>query len=255
MAACSVPSTPPPGAPGSSSSPSATPPPRKRNLTNAQRREICLEKQRSPQVTQTQLALWAQKQFNLSQPPTQATISNILAKKTHYLETSESDLNIKRRRTVFNQALDDALLTYIQRRRERGKSMPSTSRLKEKGRHYAKKLQLDPAKVPEFSNSWVASFQKRNRLEKKFRHKRQRHDDEKKSRKSKSRSSKSRSSSKTKRHCNNSSTAMRMPTVTEVVGRPAGHPPPQIGIGDFALDLVPNLSSHLSSPLHMGYHI
>lgn len=179
---------------------SAVPPPRKRNLTNLQRKQICEEKLRSPQITQSQLAKWAQTTFGLAHQPTQATISNILARKTHYLETTDSDLNIKRRRTVFSQALDDALLNYIRRRHDRGRSLPSASRLKEKGRHYAKKLEIEPSKVPDFSNGWVASFQRRNRLDKKYARysKRSGHHEEKK--KKRSRSS-SKSKSELKRHC------------------------------------------------------
>ena len=222
---------------------------RRRNLTNAQRKAICMEKEEHPQLTQGQLAKWAKVSFDLPHMPTQATISNILAKKNHYLGTPELDLNTKRRKPVFIQALDDALLMYIRKRHERGKKLPSANRLKEKARHYAKKLDLDPSTLPEFSSGWIASFQKRNRLHKKYNRKRSRHQKSEKSRKS----SRPKSSKSAKRQ-RKGDPRMSQSGRTDMPPMAMGVVPvfPEIT----GLDIVPGLSSHLGVPNtlhHMSY--
>lgn len=64
---------------------------RLKRLTRVQKAMVCEEKKRNPAITQQALAQWALEQFNLKKAPTQATISNILAKKyTYNLKRKES---------------------------------------------------------------------------------------------------------------------------------------------------------------------
>lgn len=144
------------------------PQPRKRNLTNAERKEICLEKDRNPKITQAQLAIWAQHEFGLPTAPTQATISNVLAKRAVYLEAGPEELSVRRkpRRPRSHPAIEDDLEMWVKRRREHGRRFPSTKRIKKKARHYAKKHHLDSKDVPEFSSSWVSAFLKKRSIKK-----------------------------------------------------------------------------------------
>lgn len=57
---------------------------RLKRLTKSQKMMICEEKKRNPGITQQALAQWALEQFSLKKAPTQATVSNILAKKYKY---------------------------------------------------------------------------------------------------------------------------------------------------------------------------
>ena len=83
------------------------------NLTNAQRLDICNEKDKKPHITQSSLAKWTMTKFNLAKAPSQATISHFLSKKRQYQAMSVSELDAKRPRTATCQLLDIALANWV----------------------------------------------------------------------------------------------------------------------------------------------
>ena len=86
---------------------------RKGNLTNAERLEICLEKERNPKISQAKLAHWAKEKFDLVKAPTQPTISHILEKKHEYENMESSKLLSKRLRPAACLELDNALANWV----------------------------------------------------------------------------------------------------------------------------------------------
>ncbi len=129
------------------------------NLTNAQRLEICRQKDQNPRVTQTALAAWAKDKFNLAKAPTQATISHVLSKKRQYEAMGASELDAKRPRMATCQQLDTALANWVFQCQARGVAI-SSDLIKAKGKAFSEQLNLTD-KAPEFSNGWLESFQKR----------------------------------------------------------------------------------------------
>src|SRR3989338_3004890 len=134
--------------------------PRKRNLTNEQRRHICLEKEKNPKITQAQLALWVQEAFGLSTAPTQATISNVLAKKAIYLNSDEPAMTecLTHRSAQSLMRVEDALERWMIHRLDRHSTFPSNRRIKKKAAYLAEKHRLPPHDDPTSSDEWIHSF-------------------------------------------------------------------------------------------------
>src|SRR5690349_1822669 len=83
-------------------------------LTNSQRRQLCIHKDKNPKLTQDELGCWAAKSFNLVEKPTQATVSRILSKRKYYLAIrNEATLNNKRQRQLVSPQVDEALANWV----------------------------------------------------------------------------------------------------------------------------------------------
>jgi hypothetical protein len=78
-----------------------------------QKIDICLMAEANPELTQTDLAHWAQKRFNSAKPPSQTTISRILAKKDELIALKEHEYKLIRRRRLSNPLLRKVLLEWI----------------------------------------------------------------------------------------------------------------------------------------------
>lgn len=81
--------------------------------TIKQKIEICLKLEANPQMTQTDLALWAMKNFGSEKAPSQTTISRILSSKNDILGAKESEFLLVRRRKVSNPLLRRILTEWI----------------------------------------------------------------------------------------------------------------------------------------------
>lgn len=81
--------------------------------TIKQKIEICLKLEANPQMTQTDLALWAMKNFGSDKAPSQTTISRILSSKNDILGAKESEFLLVRRRKVSNPLLRRILTEWI----------------------------------------------------------------------------------------------------------------------------------------------
>ncbi|WPK23990.1 hypothetical protein PUMCH_001244 [Australozyma saopauloensis] len=81
--------------------------------TIKQKIEICLKLEANPQMTQTDLANWAMKNFGSDKPPSQTTISRILSSKNDILGAKESEFLLVRRRKVSNPLLRRILTEWI----------------------------------------------------------------------------------------------------------------------------------------------
>lgn len=78
-----------------------------------QKIEICLQSEANPQMTQNDLANWAQKEYGSSKPPSQTTISRILSSKTEILGSKDTDFSLVRRRKQTNPLLRKILTEWV----------------------------------------------------------------------------------------------------------------------------------------------
>ena len=74
---------------------------------------ICLKAEANPEMTQSDLALWAMKEYNSEKPPSQTTISRILNSKNDIISRKESEFELIRRRKRANPLLRRILTEWI----------------------------------------------------------------------------------------------------------------------------------------------
>lgn len=79
----------------------------------SQKIEICLKSQELPDLNQTELAHWAQRQFGTARPASQTTISRILKSRNELLGSRAQDLQAVRRRKKSNPLLRNILTEWI----------------------------------------------------------------------------------------------------------------------------------------------
>jgi hypothetical protein len=78
-----------------------------------QKIEICLKAEANPEMTQVDLAIWAQHQYGSAKPPSQTTISRILSSKNDLVASKDSDFLLVRRRKRANPLLRRILTEWI----------------------------------------------------------------------------------------------------------------------------------------------
>ncbi|ONH70107.1 Protein PDC2 [Cyberlindnera fabianii] len=78
-----------------------------------QKIDVCLMAEANPEMTQTDLAVWAYKRFNTPKPPSQTTISRILARKDELIALKEHEFKLIRRRRSTNPLLRKVLTEWI----------------------------------------------------------------------------------------------------------------------------------------------
>ncbi|RLV94475.1 Protein PDC2 [Spathaspora sp. JA1] len=81
--------------------------------TIKQKIDICLKAEANPQMTQSDLATWAMKQYGTDKPPSQTTISRILSCKNDLIASKETDFQLVRRRQQLNPLLRRILTEWI----------------------------------------------------------------------------------------------------------------------------------------------
>lgn len=81
--------------------------------TIKQKIEICLKSEADPQMTQADLARWAQLQYLSTKAPSQTTISRILSSKNDLIALKEADFKLIRRRRQSNPLLRRILTEWI----------------------------------------------------------------------------------------------------------------------------------------------
>ncbi|KAF9285735.1 hypothetical protein BGZ68_003609 [Mortierella alpina] len=136
-------------------------------LTNANRRDICLQRAAHPAMTLEALAIWAQLEFNLARKPAMGTLSRILSKQSRYSSMNEIELQGQRKRNVLCSELDDALLMWVRENQERNIHVSYKmiiQKAKELGAYIKTLPGREHTEVPAFSNGWVSGFTKRHHL-------------------------------------------------------------------------------------------
>lgn len=129
------------------------------SFTNAQRLQICHYKAEHPNVTQGQLATWAQEALNLPRKPSQAMISKVLKRQSD-LETMTSEmLTCKSRRTVRYPHLDTALARWVAYCEETGVPVTGDA-IRAKAATFAHLLHIDAPLA--YSNGWLYKFNERH---------------------------------------------------------------------------------------------
>lgn len=88
---------------------------------------ICLKAEANPEMTQSDLALWAMKEYNSERPPSQTTISRILNSKNDIISRKESEFELIRRRKRANPLLRRILTEGLPK--QIGKEYPSRRQL------------------------------------------------------------------------------------------------------------------------------
>ncbi|KAI5968311.1 hypothetical protein CANMA_002527 [Candida margitis] len=81
--------------------------------TIKQKIEICLKAESNPQMTQSDLAVWAMHEYGSAKPPSQTTISRILSSKNDIIASKEDDFKLVRRRKQTNPLLRKILTEWI----------------------------------------------------------------------------------------------------------------------------------------------
>lgn len=81
--------------------------------TIKQKIEICLKAESNPHMTQSDLAVWAMKEYGLTRPPSQTTISRILSSKNDIIASKEDEFKLVRRRKQTNPLLRKILTEWI----------------------------------------------------------------------------------------------------------------------------------------------
>ncbi|CAO3565945.1 unnamed protein product [Mortierella alpina] len=136
-------------------------------LTNANRRDICLQRAAHPAMTLEALAIWAQLEFNLARKPAMGTLSRILSKQSRYSSMNEIELQGQRKRNVLCSELDDALLMWVRENQDRNIHVSYKmiiQKAKELGAYIKTLPGRENTEVPAFSNGWVSGFTKRHHL-------------------------------------------------------------------------------------------
>ncbi|KAF9966049.1 hypothetical protein BGZ70_003442 [Mortierella alpina] len=136
-------------------------------LTNANRRDICLQRAAHPAMTLEALAIWAQLEFNLARKPAMGTLSRILSKQSRYSSMSAIELQGQRKRNVLCSELDDALLMWVRENQDRNIHVSYKmiiQKAKELGAYIKTLPGRENTEVPAFSNGWVSGFTKRHHL-------------------------------------------------------------------------------------------
>lgn len=130
------------------------------NLTNAQKRALCV-RFATVKSTQTELCAWARAEFQLPHLPHQSTISKILARAGELTTMAAKDLAARRRGFVTHPELDTALCNWVLFARQSGAKL-SGDMIKDKARQLAQRLGL--ASKMTFSNGWLGGFKKRHNI-------------------------------------------------------------------------------------------
>lgn len=82
-------------------------------FTVKQKIDICLKSDANPQLTQAELAQWAQKEFATPHQPSQTTISRILSSKNELIASKETQFLLVRRKKLQNPLLRSILSEWI----------------------------------------------------------------------------------------------------------------------------------------------
>lgn len=81
--------------------------------TIKQKIDICLKAESNPDMTQSDLAEWAQIEFHSDKKPSQTTISRILSSKNDLIASKQTDFKLVRRRKRLNPILRQILTEWV----------------------------------------------------------------------------------------------------------------------------------------------
>ncbi|KAF1329807.1 putative Ars binding protein 1, partial [Globisporangium splendens] len=161
---------------------------RRQNLSPEQRQQICAHSDANPKMTQQALALWAKDAFGMAVEPSQSAISAILKRgreaKTASTISGASAVGVdgaiaptdnagvaapppvrklRKKRSVKYPKLDDALLKWVLDCDQHDIRI-SGELVKQKAEAFCDKLKIAKDARPNFSNGWLASFNRRHGL-------------------------------------------------------------------------------------------
>ncbi|TYZ57576.1 hypothetical protein PybrP1_011246 [[Pythium] brassicae (nom. inval.)] len=138
---------------------------RRQNLTIEQRFEICQKARADPKLTQQQLAQWARERFAMAYEPSQTSISYALTRGKNFKSLEEAQRKLRKRRSVKQPKLDEQLLIWVIDCDQKDIRI-SGELVKQKALAFCDKLKIPADQRPNFSNGWLASFNKRHNLKK-----------------------------------------------------------------------------------------
>jgi hypothetical protein len=129
------------------------------NLTHGQKAEIVKYRTQNPRIPYTRIAQWAKVEFNLTDVPSNSTISRTINDREKFLNIAMEDRNIRRVRVIKSEILEEALVTWVLQMQHAKQSI-NYELIKAKGRKFAQSLGLE--NILQFSNGWISAFCKRN---------------------------------------------------------------------------------------------
>lgn len=129
------------------------------NLTLDQRHRLCEHLDAHPEMTQTDLALWAQVEFALDRVPTQSSISSVLRNRNKPQSTSSMEAQ-KKTHTVSTPALDAAIARWLTQCFAEQTLLTFERIQQEAQRIVTEELQL--AEPPTLTTNWVQTLLKRH---------------------------------------------------------------------------------------------
>lgn len=130
-------------------------------FTIKQKIDICLYAEAHPKMTQQELAVWAQHQYQKPRPPCQTTISRILSSKNDLIAAKNTDLSLVRRRKRSNPLLRRIMTEWMTQGVWEGHPMPNTVILLVATLIWNRLPQHKKEGTGVFSSKWINSFVER----------------------------------------------------------------------------------------------
>src|SRR6266496_2091395 len=123
-------------------------------LTHAQKRQLCLDSQKTPHPTQEELATLYKIKQN--------TVSDILKKKDKWLlvDPDSEEANKQKERPVYFPQVEEALALWITNALA-AELIINTDILREKAKYFAQQFEINNFSV---SNGWIDKFKRRHNL-------------------------------------------------------------------------------------------
>ncbi|GBC15082.2 CENP-B homolog protein 2-like [Rhizophagus irregularis DAOM 181602=DAOM 197198] len=123
-------------------------------LTHAQKRQLCLDSQKTPRPTQEELAVLYKVKQN--------TVSDILKKKEKWLlvNPDSEDANKQKERPVYFPQVEEALSLWVTNALAAELTI-NTDILREKAKYFAQQFEINKFS---FSNGWIDKFKRRHNL-------------------------------------------------------------------------------------------
>lgn len=134
-------------------------------LSNDEKLALCEYAAAHPSMSQRALCVWAQRTFDLTRAPSQATISNVLKKRDALRAMAPAELAVKRPRYVKHPELDRALANWVLHTLQHSAQPVSGNAIKKKASKFAALLYPHSgADDLVFSNGWLDAFKERHGL-------------------------------------------------------------------------------------------
>jgi hypothetical protein len=129
-------------------------PQRYSQLTNLQRKKICLYKESQPGLSYEDIAKWAYTTFTLPRIPARSSIFNILQAAEKWKSVADDRPDSIRSKPVRFPELDKKVAEYVLLCESNGQCI-QLQHIKRQGKRIAEKLQIPEEDRPTFSDGWA----------------------------------------------------------------------------------------------------